>query len=157
MAQDELQHFGVLGMRWGKHKMEEKAHFDAKRTEKARFRGDLKTALTSKTASGADVARMRKTHEKNMEKIDVEFEKATGRKLPRGPVGDRIAAGLGMKKDSKGVWQATPEAYAKASAIGVGLGFASFFAEMGIRHLVAKAGVESVTSTAAYKEWLKHG
>ena len=155
MAQDTIEHFGVLGMHWGQHKLAEKARSTARRAEKARFQSDLKRV--GKNASVTEVVGVSKTHDKNMAKIDAEFEKATGKKLPKGPVGDRIAAGLGMKKDSKGVWQATPEAYAKATTIGIGLGFASFFAEMGIRHLVSKAGVESVTSTAAYKEWLKHG
>lgn len=152
---DTIEHVGVLGMRWGKHKVQEQARYQAQKSERSRFQSDLKKA--GKKASIEEVTKLSKIHDKNMAAIQADFKKATGRNIPSGPIGDRIAMGLGMRKDKKGVWQATPEAFAKASAIGIGLGFVSFFAEMKVREFVAKQGVESIIKSAEYAAWLKNG
>lgn len=151
----DLKHYGILGMRWGKHKLQEKARYNAQKVERARFQSDLKRA--GNKASIDEVVTIAKTHDKNMAAIEANFKKATGRDIPKGPIGDRIAKALGCKQDKKGVWQMTPEASMKASLIGVGLGTAWFFAELKFRDFVAKKGVESIVQSAEYINWLKNG
>lgn len=151
----EVKHYGIPGMRWGKHKIQEQARDQARKTERARFQSDLKTA--GKNASIDQVVSIAKKHDKNMAKINADFKKATGREIPSGPVGERFAKSLGMYKDKKGVWQAGPEAYAKATAIGIGLGTAAFFAEMKLKQFVASGAAEKMLQSAEYAKWLKTG
>ena len=154
---NQLTHYGIPGMRWGKHKLQETARDNARSAERKRFQSDLhKIGGTSKD-NIKNVTKLAKKHDANMAKIDTEFRKATGKGLPPGPVGERVAKALGMYKDKKGVWQAKPEAYVKAAVIGTGLGFASFFVEMKLRDFVAKQGVETIVKSAEYAAWLKNG
>lgn len=153
----EVKHYGIPGMRWGKHKVQETARDNARRSERARFQSDLHKIGGTAKDTDKNVYQLAKKHDANMKKIDLEFRKATGKGLPPGPVGERVAKALGMYKDKKGVWQAKPEAYVKAAVIGSALGFASFFVELKVKDFVAKRGVDSVIQSAEYINWLRNG
>jgi len=154
ISEDVLEHFGIPGMRWGVRR---------ERTPAATTRRGKPVAKT-KSFRGKQIPVDRRGRPlKNMSVDDanrIVFEKhsARAKKLQKEGVdklsfSEKVAKAYGLKKNSKGQWVAKPEAYMKAAATGVALGFASFFVEMKLRDFVAGQDVYN----AAYTQWLRSG
>lgn len=70
---------------------------------------------------------------------------------------DKIGNAFGMKKRSDGKWIVTPESYAKATGLGIALGFTSFALELGARKYIASHSAQSLAQSAEYVAWLAKG